>query len=1146
MKDPDDPRPASGESKEDLFDSEPTEIDSGLPRSNRQISPDSWTFAPGAVIADRYQIVRRIARGGMGEVYEAEDRTLRTNIALKVIRSETAKNPQAEARFKREVQLAREVSHPNVCRLHDVGLHKTDEGNVLFLTMELLAGASLRDILVQDGPMTPDRALPVVESMALALDAAHQVGVIHRDFKSANVVIEDSGESKKKPRVVVTDFGLARHFPNQKTQQTISDTGEVVGTPAYMAPEQVEGEQVTSAADIYAFGIVLYELVTGFRPFDGGSPFSIAARRLTELPTPPSHHRPDLPPVWESVILGCLARDPNQRYPTASAAALALREGDSSEDETMSVGKVRAGADQLGSPRQPRHRIVWITRSFAALGIAIVVLAGALGTHRLLVDTKSEDASTVVSIARPTIAVLEFENLTGSSETQWVATALAELLTTEMGANGELRTLGGHEVARVRQDMGSWDGNPTTEHIARLHRQLGADLVVTGSFSLVGMTDDGLLRVDLRLVDAATDAVVEEGGATGTPRQLFELLERASEPLRIAAGIGSLSPSESIAVRATWPSDPEAARLLADGLEFFRLSDFAASRDRFERAAAIEPEQPLIQVMLARSLDSLGFRHLASEAVEIAQANSSGLPTGLRQTIEASAFEIEGDLNRAIEIYQEIFRFHPDDLEIGLRLVLLQINISDTRAAEVTLEKLKMIEGPVSQDPRLRLASMEILRRQGNLDEALVEVQAAADSSDAAGSKSISATARLRAAEILHQLGRIDEAQIQLVEAQHLFGSLDNNLGQGQALEAAAQLAYQRGDLATAARLQNRALEIYERLDDRLGTARVRHNLGVIGIDQGNLEGAEVLFNQALDTYREIGAFANAAASELDIGVSYHIGGQLRAAEARYRSALDLYSEADDNTGTAMALTNIGEILYLRGDIDGSRKLHEEALALNTEIGDPSAIAYDTYRLGMVFAAGGDLVVARSRFESAISTQEDLGEAISVALTQLALAEMELTEGRPAEAEELARRAEEVFRVEGAPDLAGMAQSILAHILLANGQPEAAKELAEQSRTAAESSSDQLLRFAATIAVNRVRGITGEDVEIAITVLEKVADDAGSNGYTQVKLEALLALAEVLRAAGEVEASDIHLVSVIEEAQGHGLGQIVNRARDVR
>src|SRR6266568_4098545 len=213
------------------------------------------TYKAGDRVAERYRIVRALGEGGMGEVYEAEDLLLKERLALKTLRGPVADDEATVARFKREIQLARKVTHPNVCRLFDVGIDRRAGGEVAFLTMELLDGETLAARLKRAGPMSTAEALPIVEQVAAALAAAHEAGIIHRDLKCANVILVGS-------RAVVTDFGLARVVAEGADQ--VTGDGGIVGSPAYMAPEQVEGgRRLTAAVDIYAFGVVLFEMVTG-------------------------------------------------------------------------------------------------------------------------------------------------------------------------------------------------------------------------------------------------------------------------------------------------------------------------------------------------------------------------------------------------------------------------------------------------------------------------------------------------------------------------------------------------------------------------------------------------------------------------------------------------------------------------------------------------------------------------------------------------------------------------------------------------------------------------------------------------------------------------------------------------------------------
>src|SRR5262245_911625 len=254
-------------------------------------------FRPDEVVASRYRIVRFVARGGMGEVYEVLDLELGVRVALKTVRPDPGAGSHPAERFKREIQLARQVTHPNVCRIFDLVRHTRTSGpeagrEVLCLTMELLPGETLLDRLRRGGAMSTAEAQPIVEQLASALAAAHRVGVVHGDFKSANVMLVP-GEGDGDVRAVVTDFGLARASA-RSTSDDVTVTRRIVGTPAYMAPEQIEGKPVTAAADIYALGVVLYEMVTGRRPFVAEDSLAAAVKRLTEPPPSPRAHAPGL------------------------------------------------------------------------------------------------------------------------------------------------------------------------------------------------------------------------------------------------------------------------------------------------------------------------------------------------------------------------------------------------------------------------------------------------------------------------------------------------------------------------------------------------------------------------------------------------------------------------------------------------------------------------------------------------------------------------------------------------------------------------------------------------------------------------------------------------------------------------------------
>ena len=291
----------------------PRQVEATLGLTPREVSGSAAelggrSLAPGEQLAGRFIVVRFIARGGMGAVYEANDAILRTTVALKVLDGRFTADPAAMERFRREVLLARRVAHPAVCHVYEIYQASSAAGvPIHFLTMEFLDGETLAARLARQGRFTTEEARPLVEQMCAGLSAAHAEGVIHRDFKSSNVMLVARTGDPGQPRpgglrVAITDFGVARALEQGEAPAAAEAlTGEagILGTPEYMAPEQVTGAEVSPATDVYALGVVMYEMVTGRLPFSGGSRLAAAARRIHEPAPRPELAVPGLDPGLE-------------------------------------------------------------------------------------------------------------------------------------------------------------------------------------------------------------------------------------------------------------------------------------------------------------------------------------------------------------------------------------------------------------------------------------------------------------------------------------------------------------------------------------------------------------------------------------------------------------------------------------------------------------------------------------------------------------------------------------------------------------------------------------------------------------------------------------------------------------------------------
>jgi tRNA A-37 threonylcarbamoyl transferase component Bud32 len=348
----------------------------GAPRATRAL----LTLALGNRVAGRYEIRRFIARGGMGEVYEAFDSVLQERVALKTLVLAALDQDEAAERLIREVRIARRVIHPNVCRIMDVGFHHWPDAPdrpVPFLTMDYLAGETLARRIARAGPLAPADARRFARDLCAGLGAVHHAGIIHRDLKSENVFLvrgDDGGE-----RAVVMDFGLAWALEREASARRSSGRS-VLGTVDYMSPEQVEGRALTPATDVYALGVVMFEMLVGRAPFSGDSAAAVALSRLTREAPKASSVVPHVGPNWDALIARCLLRDPDRRFGSANDVA--------------------AGLDAL-ERRRPRARRAALV---AAMALGLAALAAGVVAVRPGARPVQPHAAHPVAVAAPAVA----------------------------------------------------------------------------------------------------------------------------------------------------------------------------------------------------------------------------------------------------------------------------------------------------------------------------------------------------------------------------------------------------------------------------------------------------------------------------------------------------------------------------------------------------------------------------------------------------------------------------------------------------------------------------------------------------------------------------------------------------------------------
>ncbi|MGY1671569.1 Stk1 family PASTA domain-containing Ser/Thr kinase [Geodermatophilus sp. SYSU D00710] len=345
------------------------------------------------VLGERYEIGGVLGRGGMAEVHRGRDLRLGREVAVKVLRSDLARDPSFQVRFRREAQAAASLNHPAIVAVYDTGEDRTSTGATPYIVMEYVEGETLRDVLRRDGVLAPERAMSLTADICAALDFSHRNGIVHRDVKPGNVMITPDGSVK------VMDFGIARAVSDSAA--TMTSTAAVIGTAQYLSPEQARGESVDARSDVYSVGCLLFELVTGAPPFTGDSPVSVAYQHVREDPRLPSSINPRVPPDLDAIVLKALSKNPANRYQSAAEMrndllrALAGQRVEATpvmgdDEKTTILGATPAGYgagdwdDDEAAGRRRRNRVI-------AAVVGALVLVGAVVGVALLVDSGGED-----------------------------------------------------------------------------------------------------------------------------------------------------------------------------------------------------------------------------------------------------------------------------------------------------------------------------------------------------------------------------------------------------------------------------------------------------------------------------------------------------------------------------------------------------------------------------------------------------------------------------------------------------------------------------------------------------------------------------------------------------------------------------------
>jgi serine/threonine protein kinase/tetratricopeptide (TPR) repeat protein len=526
----------------------------------------------GSTFAGRYQVIEELGQGGMGRIYKVHDTKLGEKIALKLLRPETVLDQKSLERFSNELKLARKIRHKNVCQMFDLG----EDRGTRYITMEYVRGEDLRQLIRKVGWLSPGQAVGIARQVCDGLEEAHKLGVVHRDLKPQNVMLDEDGNAR------IMDFGIARSLSGK----SITGAGAFIGTPEYMSPEQVEGKDVDERSDIYSLGIILYEMVTGRRPFDGDTPLSIAHKHKYEAPEDPRKVNPQVPDSLARIILKCLEKDKAARYESARAldADLAgIAEGLPTTEKALPKRKGVTTRD-ITVTFNPR-RLVLPALAVLAVVSAAVILVKVIGGKKAVPVASSASG-------KPSIAVMYFENQTEKPGLDKMAVTL---LTTNLSRNEDIEVTSTQRLFDILKLLGKQDAQTIDRSLAtEVATRAGVKTMLLGSIIQIG----GRIRLSSELIDVKTGSIVGTQAEDGTKYDdLFAMVDGITEQVGKQVGRGKTAGSLKVADVGT--SSLEALDYYQKGSDLMLRWDYPAAAKLLMKAAEIDPTFAMAYAYLA-------------------------------------------------------------------------------------------------------------------------------------------------------------------------------------------------------------------------------------------------------------------------------------------------------------------------------------------------------------------------------------------------------------------------------------------------------------------------------------------------------------------------------------------------------------------
>lgn len=902
---------------------------------------DHGTFPPGMVLAQRYQIVQLLGEGGMGSVYKAKDRELNRVVALKVIRPDLARNTAIVERFKHELRLSHQVTHKNVIRIYDLG----ESDGVKFITMEFIEGQDLRSLIQERKKLPPEEAVEIMRQVCQALEAAHTVGIIHRDLKPQNIIREHTG------RILVMDFGLARTVGGDGMTQT----GALVGTMEYMSPEQALGKKLDQRSDLFAAGLMFYELLTGKMPFQAESAIASLLKRTQERAISVSSHDATIPAALSSIVSKCLESDPEFRHRTATEILADLE---------VWQGKLAAATIKFEPSVKPWGQdINWPLLGGIVMAVVLAV-AGFLLRQKLFGPSAAQPA------AGPAIslAILPFRNASDDASLDWLGSSMAEMLSTDVGQSTQLHTVSPSRVHQIFRDLRIAPSTvldpPTIRRVADFS---DADRLVWGQYARFG----DQIRIDATLQDLKSERSIPLKIDVANEKDISDAIDRLAESIRqkLALPEGVLKELKASSFQPSSKS-VEALRDYNAGILLQRDGMYLEAQKQFEAATKEDPEFALAFSHVAQTYSSLGYDSEAEQAAQNGVLLSQNLSDSERYLISGIRSRVTKNYPEAIKAYESLAKAAPDNSDIQSALAGLYDESGDLDRAREYYQRI------LTTSPKDVVATLQL----GRVTIKTGDPQGSLETLNRAYSLAVQMDNQEQKAASLHvmavayrMLSKPEEGIHSEQEALAVWRQIGQKRGLALSLNEVARDQALLGKNRDAMENFQQAMQVRREIGDKRGLGDTLIDFGNFYDDQGgDHDQALKMYKEALQLERDLGNESLQAICLNNIGSVYSEKGQFDDALTYFQQALQLREKSNVPQDIVEAVHNLGDASAEIGQYDQAISQYLRALDLRRKMGDKRGAAIESYSLGKLFDYQGRFGAALKSKEDALKTFRDL------------------------------------------------------------------------------------------------------------------------------------------------------------------------------